>query len=81
MTVPPLFGWEAILTVVALVVVVAVAFFVASAAGRAADSRSEWQAGLEARSSRPEDPGMDRADRSTESGRHRSASEEVHSEP
>jgi uncharacterized membrane protein len=66
MTVPPLFGWEDILTVVALVVVVAIAFFVASAAGRAADSRSEWQAGLEARSSRPSDPATDREARSAE---------------
>ena len=50
MTVPPWFGWEAILVVLVLLVVVAVAFFVASAAGTDVDGRSEWQAGLDARS-------------------------------
>jgi hypothetical protein len=66
MTVPPLFGWEGVLAVVALVVVIAVAFFVASAAGRGADSRSEWMAGLAARSSMPPDPPIDRDARSAE---------------
>jgi hypothetical protein len=50
MTVPPLFGWEDILTVLAVLIALAVVFFLASAAGRSADSRSEWQAGLQARS-------------------------------
>ena len=50
MTVPPWFGWEAILVVLVLAVVVAVAFFVASAAGPDTDGRTEWQAGLDARS-------------------------------
>ena len=50
MTVPPLFGWENILIVLILLVVLAVAFFVATATGTGADSRSEWQAGLDARS-------------------------------
>jgi hypothetical protein len=50
MTVPPWFGWEAILAVLVLLVVIAVAFFVASAASPDVDGRSEWQAGLDARS-------------------------------
>jgi hypothetical protein len=50
MTVPPLFGWQDILTVLAVLISLAVLFFVASAAGRSVDSRSEWQAGLDARS-------------------------------
>ena len=50
MTVPPLFGWEDILTVLALLLVLAVVFFLVSAAGPPVDSRSEWQAGLDARS-------------------------------
>jgi hypothetical protein len=50
MTVPPWFGWEAVLIVLVLLVAVAVAFFVASAAGADVDGRSEWQAGLDARS-------------------------------
>ena len=50
MTVPPWFGWEAILVVLVLLTVVAVAFFVASAAGTDEDGRSEWRAGLDARS-------------------------------
>ena len=50
MTVPPWFGWEAILIVLVLLLVVAVAFFVASAASPDVDGRSEWQAGLDARS-------------------------------
>jgi len=56
MTVPPLFGWEVILTVLVVVAVVAVAFvaFGAMRAGRS--DRSEWQAWLDARSGpRPAD--------------------------
>jgi hypothetical protein len=52
MTVPPLFGWEVILTVLVLLVALAVAFFLASAAGTAADDRSDWEAWLDARSTR-----------------------------
>jgi hypothetical protein len=50
MTVPPLFGWETIVAVLVLLIVVAVAFFVASAAGRAPSGQSEFQAWLDARS-------------------------------
>jgi hypothetical protein len=50
MTVPPLFGWEDILTVLSFLIGLAVLFFLASAAGRSVDGRSEWQAGLDARS-------------------------------
>ena len=50
MTVPPLFGWQDILTVLAVLIALAVVFFLASATGRSADSRSDWQAGLDARS-------------------------------
>jgi hypothetical protein len=57
MTVPPWFGWEVLLAILVLLVAVAVAFFMAAAAGTGADSRSEWQAALEARSSRAQEPG------------------------
>ena len=66
MTVPLLFGWEAILTVGALLVALAVAFFVVSAAGTAKGGRSEWQASLDARSRRPRGPAADGDDRSVE---------------
>jgi len=63
MTVPPLFGWESIVTVLVVLLVVAVVFFAASASGRASTARPDWQAWLDARSSRhgpaaadPEDP-------------------------
>lgn len=65
MTVPPLFGWETIIAVLVLLIVVAVAFFALSATGRAPSGRSEFQAWLEARSARlPElrdEPGPDGA--------------------
>jgi hypothetical protein len=64
MTVPPLFGWEVILTVVALLVAVAVVFLLVLAAGLADNDRSDWQAYLEARSSRSTDPATGPADRS-----------------
>lgn len=63
MTVPPLFGWGDILAVLALVVLVAVAFFAFSAAGTDARGRSEWEASLEARSTRRRYPGTDPDDR------------------
>ena len=66
MTVPLLWGWENILVVLVLLVVVAVAFFVASAAGTDADGRSEWQAGLEARSRDRLDPAAHRPDQLAE---------------
>ena len=50
MTVPPLFGWEDLLTVLSFLIGLAVLFFLASAAGRSVDGRPEWQAGLDARS-------------------------------
>jgi len=53
MTVPPLFGWEGILTVVALMLIVAVSYLVILASRTSKDSRSEWHAFLDARSSRP----------------------------
>ncbi len=55
MTVPPLFGWEHILTACALVAVVAVAALVVLASGRATSGRSEWQAWLDGRSVRRRD--------------------------
>jgi uncharacterized membrane protein len=64
MTVPPLFGWGDILAVLGLVVLVALAFFVFSAAGSDARGRSEWEASLEARSSRRRYP----ADETDEGG-------------
>jgi hypothetical protein len=56
MTVPPWFGWENILAVLVLLVVVGVAFFVVSAVGEDANGRSEWQAWLNARSRQHPDP-------------------------
>jgi hypothetical protein len=66
MTVPPLFGWENILLILIVLVAVAVAFFVASATGADADARSEWQAGLDARSRDRVDPAADRLERPAE---------------
>lgn len=53
MTVPPLFGWEGILTVVTILLIVAVSYLLVLASRSSKDSRSEWQAFLDARSSRP----------------------------
>jgi hypothetical protein len=66
MTVPPLFGWEVILTVLVLLVALAVAFFLASAASPAADDRSDWEAWLDARSSRRRHPVTDQPARLVE---------------
>jgi hypothetical protein len=52
MTVPPLFGWELILTGLVVLVVVAVAFLLVSASGTGRDERPDWQAWLDARSGR-----------------------------
>jgi hypothetical protein len=69
MTVPPLYGWEDILAALTVLVVLAVVFFLASAAGRSADSRSEWQAGLDARSRERRLPDDASADEPVESRR------------
>jgi hypothetical protein len=58
LTVPPLFGWEGIATVVVLVVALAVVFLVVAVTRAGADQRSEWQAWLDARSSGRRDPGL-----------------------
>jgi hypothetical protein len=52
MTVPPLFGWEEILTVLVLVIAAAVAFLLVAAVAAAFTGRSEWQAFLAGRSRR-----------------------------
>ena len=62
MTVPPLFGWEEIATLLVLLLVVAVAFFVASAAGRSQSGRTEFQAWLDGRSARYAVPPDETAD-------------------
>jgi hypothetical protein len=62
MTVSMLFGWETIATAVTVLVVVAVAFLVVGAASRSSAGRAEWQAWLDARSGRHQDPATDRGD-------------------
>jgi hypothetical protein len=57
MTVPPLFGWEHIVAVLALMAVVGVAFLLHSIVRGSAHGRSDWQSWLDARSSRPVLPG------------------------
>ena len=54
MTVPPLFGWWEILVLLMIVVAVAAVAFMFLGTGPAASGRSEWQAFLDGRSSRPE---------------------------
>jgi hypothetical protein len=64
MTVPPWFGWQDVVTVVLVVMVVGVAFFLVMAAARSsAGGRSEWQAYLDARSHRRPDPDEGTSDR------------------
>ena len=53
MTVPPLFGWGEILIVLVLLLVLVAVFLVVAAAAPADSRRSEWEAELAARSSRP----------------------------
>lgn len=53
MTVPPLFGWEHIVAVLALVAVVGALFLLHSVARGSAHGRSDWQSWLDARSARP----------------------------
>ena len=64
MTVPPLFGWEGIVTVVAIMVAVGVCYLLVLASRTSSDSRSEWQAFLDARSSRHDGPATDPGDSS-----------------
>jgi hypothetical protein len=73
LTVPPLFGWEGIATVVVLVVAVAVVFLVVAVTRAGADQRSEWQAWLDARSSARRDPGPGPDDRLLGDGEGRGA--------
>ena len=57
MTVPPLFGWQSIATVVVAVLVVAVIAVVLLQAGRDTAGRSEFQAWLDGRSADLRHPG------------------------
>jgi hypothetical protein len=66
MTVPPMFGWEEIVTTLTLLALLAVAFLVAGAAGAAVHGRSEWQAWLDGRSNQPQERTRDPHDRSAE---------------
>lgn len=68
MTVSFLFGWQHILTGLLLLIALAVFFFVVLAAGTG--GRSEWQAALEARSRRHEEPAPDGDDEPAEPARH-----------
>ncbi len=56
MTVPPLHGWVEIVTLLGAVMAVAVAFFVIAAGWAAFSGRSEWQAWLDGRSGRRQEP-------------------------
>lgn len=62
LTVPPLFGWEHILTGLAVLAIVAVVFLVIAASGMAEDERADWRAGLDARSRARRDPELDPED-------------------
>jgi hypothetical protein len=53
MTVPPLFGWEHIVAVLALMALVGAAFLLHSTVRGSVHGRSDWQSWLDARSSRP----------------------------
>jgi hypothetical protein len=64
MTVSFLFGWQHILAGLLALIALAVIFCVVLAAG--GGGRSEWQAGLEARSRRHADPDSDLADEDDE---------------
>jgi hypothetical protein len=56
MTVPPLFGWEQILTVLTVLVTVAVLFVVVRSTWADRTERSEFQGWLEGRSGRHPEP-------------------------
>ena len=62
MTVPLLFGWEFIVVVLLVLVALAVAFFLMSAAGRNVSERAEMQAWLDARSNRRREPSTELRD-------------------
>ena len=55
MTVPPIFGWEDIASVLLLVSAVALVFLLLGAAAATLSGRREWQGYLGSRSRRPED--------------------------
>src|SRR5947209_14151868 len=52
MTVPPLFGWQHIVVVLAVMAVVGTAFLLHSVTRGSAHARSDWQSWLDARSGR-----------------------------
>ena len=52
MTVPPLFGWQALVTVLVVLIVLAALFVLIASAATGRSERSEWQAWLDARSIR-----------------------------
>jgi hypothetical protein len=56
MTVPPFFGWEHIVLVLALMAVVGMAFLLHSVARGSVHERADWQLWLDARSSRSDTP-------------------------
>ncbi|MDK3256929.1 hypothetical protein [Blastococcus capsensis] len=63
LTVPVLFGWENLVTVVVLAVVTAVLFVVALAAAAAGSRRSEWRGWLDSRPTGAARPAPDAAER------------------
>lgn len=73
MTVPPLFGWEHIVVVLALMAVVGAAFLLHSVTRGSAHARSDWQSWLDARSGRQGYPAGYPADTA-----HRRAAEAIH---
>ena len=56
MTVPPLFGWQEIATLLVLVAVLGIAFLVVATARAGSGERSEWEAWRHGRSRRDQDP-------------------------
>jgi len=73
MTVPPLFGWEHIVVVLALMAVVGAAFLLHSVTRGSVHARSDWQSWLDARSGRQGYPAGYPADTA-----HRRATEAIH---
>jgi hypothetical protein len=53
MTVPFLFGWQGIVTLLVVLIAVGVVFLVVSASRATQDTRSEWQVYLDSRSRVP----------------------------
>ncbi len=66
MTVPFLAGWELVAVSLVLVVVLVAAVSVISAARAGRSGRAEWQAWLDGRSVRADDPSPEPGDRSAE---------------